>query len=128
MTAGTSAMPSSSSQHPHPTTTWDTIQDVFYRRQPLYSSLPWPVQDLSDYLVAVGRGGGGHVALLRDERKVVEFSVAYGRDDEQVKTTGLGGGGKPKIMVYTAAGGLVATFNVSFLLRHSFLCLIPFVD
>lgn len=103
----------SSSQHPHPTTTWDTIQDVFYRREPLYASLPWAVQDLADYVVAVGRGGGGPVALLRDERRVVPYAVAFGNGEDGVMRKTGTAGGKPKIMVYTAAGGLVATFSVS---------------
>lgn len=36
---------------------WDTIQDVFYRKDEVYQ-MAWKVPDLSDYLVAVGKNGG----------------------------------------------------------------------
>lgn len=40
-----------------------------------------------------------HIALMRDERKVLELSQHQA--------------GKPKIQVYTAAGRLIATLSVS---------------
>ncbi|KAL1411169.1 Vacuolar protein sorting-associated protein 16 [Vanrija albida] len=78
-----------------PTATWDTIEDVFYRKEEVYQ-MAWNVPDLSDYLVAVSRNGGP-IALMRDERKVLL----------QSRHTG----GKPKIQVYASSGRLIATFT-----------------
>ncbi|CAK9781051.1 putative vacuole organization and biogenesis-related protein [Cutaneotrichosporon oleaginosum] len=78
-----------------PTATWDTIQDVFYRKEEVYQ-MAWKVPDLSDYLVAVGKNGGP-IALMRDERKVVLL--------------GKHTSGKPKIQVFTASGRLIASLN-----------------
>lgn len=36
---------------------WDTIQDVFYRREEVYQ-MGWNVGDLSDYLICTGRNAG----------------------------------------------------------------------
>jgi hypothetical protein len=36
---------------------WDTIQNVFYRKDEIYS-MGWKVPDLSDYLYAAARNGG----------------------------------------------------------------------
>lgn len=38
-------------------TRWDTIENVFYRKEDVYQ-MSWKVPDLSDYLVAVGKNGG----------------------------------------------------------------------
>ncbi|KAK4687137.1 vacuolar protein sorting-associated protein 16, partial [Tremellales sp. Uapishka_1] len=73
---------------PSPTSTWDTIQDVFYRKEEVYSML-WKIPDLSDYLIAGGKNGGP-IALMRDERKV----MLLGRHSA----------GKPKIYIYTSSG------------------------
>jgi len=40
-----------------PTSTWDTIQNVFYRKEEVYQ-MSWNVPDLSDYLVAAAKNGG----------------------------------------------------------------------
>ncbi|KAL7422143.1 Vacuolar protein sorting-associated protein 16 [Cryptotrichosporon argae] len=80
---------------PVPTASWDTIQHVFYRKEELYA-LPWAVGDLADYLVAAAKNGGP-IALMRDERKIVQL--------------GSHTSGKPKINVYTSSGLPLATFN-----------------
>ena len=36
---------------------WDTIQNVFYRKDEVYT-MDWKIPDLSDYLVAVSKNGG----------------------------------------------------------------------
>lgn len=36
---------------------WDTIQDVFYRKDEIYT-LEWKISDLSDYIVTSARNGG----------------------------------------------------------------------
>lgn len=36
---------------------WETIDNVFYRRQQVYTML-WDVPNLSDYIIAVGKNGG----------------------------------------------------------------------
>lgn len=36
---------------------WDTIENVFYRKDDVYSML-WKISDLSDYLIAGARCGG----------------------------------------------------------------------
>jgi hypothetical protein len=36
---------------------WDTIQNVFYSKEEVYSML-WNIPDLSDYLVSAGKNGG----------------------------------------------------------------------
>ncbi|RSH83220.1 uncharacterized protein EHS24_006887 [Apiotrichum porosum] len=78
-----------------PTATWDTIENVFYRKEDVYQ-MAWKVPDLSDYLVAVGKNGGP-VALMRDERKFLLL--------------GKHSAGKPKIQVYTSSGRLIATLS-----------------
>jgi hypothetical protein len=40
-----------------PTSTWDTIQNVFYRKEEVYQ-MSWRITDLSDYLVAAAKNGG----------------------------------------------------------------------
>jgi hypothetical protein len=40
-----------------PTSTWDTIENVFYRKEEVYQ-MSWKVPDLSDYLVAAAKNGG----------------------------------------------------------------------
>jgi len=40
-----------------PTSTWDTIQNVFYRKEEVYQ-MSWRIPDLSDYLVAAAKNGG----------------------------------------------------------------------
>jgi len=42
---------------PPPTSTWDTIQNVFYRKHEIYQ-MSWKVPDLSDYLVTAAKNGG----------------------------------------------------------------------
>jgi hypothetical protein len=36
---------------------WDTIENVFYRKDDVYSML-WKISDLSDYLIAGAKCGG----------------------------------------------------------------------
>lgn len=36
---------------------WATIQDVFYRKEEVYT-MSWKIQDLSDYVFAGARNGG----------------------------------------------------------------------
>jgi hypothetical protein len=36
---------------------WDTIQNVFYRKDEVYT-MAWRVPDLSDYLVTAAKNGG----------------------------------------------------------------------
>ncbi|RSH95606.1 hypothetical protein EHS25_000698 [Saitozyma podzolica] len=76
-----------------PTASWDTIQNVFYRKDEVYA-MSWRIPDLSDYLIA-GAKHGGPIALMRDERKVMLL--------------GKHSPGKPKIQVYTSSGILIAT-------------------
>jgi WD40 repeat protein len=72
---------------------WDTIQNVFYRKEEIYT-MSWKIPDLSDYLVA-GAKNGGPIALMRDERKV----MLLGRHSA----------GKPKISIYTSSGLPITT-------------------
>ncbi|KAL0240233.1 hypothetical protein I308_106782 [Cryptococcus tetragattii IND107] len=78
-----------------PTATWDTIQDVFYRKDEIYT-LEWKISDLSDYIVTSARNGGP-IAMIRDERKI----MLLGKHPP----------GKPKIYVYTSSGILLNTFT-----------------
>ncbi|KAG7548910.1 hypothetical protein FFLO_03202 [Filobasidium floriforme] len=78
-----------------PTDNWDTLENVFYRKEEVYS-MAWDVADLSDYHVAAARYGGP-IALIRDENKI----VLAGRHIS----------GKPKINVFTAAGYPIVTLT-----------------
>ncbi|WVW83415.1 hypothetical protein I302_105435 [Kwoniella bestiolae CBS 10118] len=70
-----------------PTATWDTIQNVFYRKEEVYT-MSWNVHDLSEYIVAVGKNGGP-IAMIRDDRLPLPSSRHSG---------------KPKITLYTSSG------------------------
>ncbi|ODN84868.1 hypothetical protein L202_00723 [Cryptococcus amylolentus CBS 6039] len=78
-----------------PVATWDTIQDVFYRKDTVYD-MSWSIPDLSDYIVATAKNGGP-VAMIRDERKIMLL--------------GRHAAGKPKIYVYTSSGILLSTLT-----------------
>ncbi|PWN40711.1 hypothetical protein IE81DRAFT_325313 [Ceraceosorus guamensis] len=75
----------------HPTQEWHSLQDVFYRRNQVYS-LSWAIDDLSNYKLAAAPNGG-LLALVRDPAKLVALG----------KVSNL----RPKIQVYTSAGQLV---------------------
>ncbi|WWC85237.1 uncharacterized protein L201_000099 [Kwoniella dendrophila CBS 6074] len=75
-----------------PTATWDTIQDVFYRKEEIYT-MSWRIPDLSEYIIAVGKNGGP-IAIIRDESKPLISSRHPG---------------KPKIYLYTSSGILIST-------------------
>ncbi|WVF72368.1 hypothetical protein IAT40_007183 [Kwoniella sp. CBS 6097] len=75
-----------------PTATWDTIQNVFYRKEEIYT-MSWRVTDLSDYLVCAAKNGGP-IAMIRDDRKLLLSSKHPG---------------KPKIQIYTSSGILLST-------------------
>ncbi|WWC61373.1 uncharacterized protein I303_103954 [Kwoniella dejecticola CBS 10117] len=75
-----------------PTATWDTIQDVFYRKEDIYT-MSWSIKDLSDYVVCAGKNGGP-IAIIRDENKVLLSSRHSG---------------KPKIQIYTSSGLPIST-------------------
>lgn len=82
---------------PHPTTEWQSIQDVFYRRNDIYA-LPWGIDDLADYRIA-SASNAGLIALVRDPNRLVSVGKAALL--------------KPKILVYTSAGQLVESIPVS---------------
>ncbi|WWC69699.1 uncharacterized protein I206_103642 [Kwoniella pini CBS 10737] len=71
-----------------PTATWDTIQNVFYRKEEIYS-MSWSIQDLSDYKISVGKNGGP-IAIIRNENKILS-----------TKKHSIG---KPKIEIYNSSG------------------------
>ncbi|WRT66892.1 uncharacterized protein IL334_003855 [Kwoniella shivajii] len=75
-----------------PTATWDTIQDVFYRKEEIYT-MSWRIPDLSEYIIAVGKNGGP-IAMIRDDRRPLISSRHPG---------------KPKINVYTSSGIALST-------------------
>ncbi|WVR04982.1 hypothetical protein IAU60_001994 [Kwoniella sp. DSM 27419] len=75
-----------------PTATWDTIQDVFYRKEEVYT-MSWKVADLSDHVVAAAKNGGP-IAMIRDERKLLVSNRHPG---------------KPKIQLYTSSGLPIGT-------------------
>ncbi|ORX39657.1 Vps16, C-terminal region-domain-containing protein [Kockovaella imperatae] len=79
---------------PAPTSSWDTIKNVFYRKDEVYQ-MSWQIPDLSDYLVAVGKNGGP-IAIMRDERKVMLLGKHMP--------------GKPKIYMYTSSGLPIDSF------------------
>ncbi|KAI5475070.1 hypothetical protein MNV49_001946 [Pseudohyphozyma bogoriensis] len=85
-----------SSWEANPSASWESLAETFYRRQSIYS-MQWSINDLSDYRVA-GARWGGPVAVLRDDRKPVLVSVGSSL-------------GKPKISIYSSAGGLIQTIQ-----------------
>ncbi|ORY21590.1 Vps16, C-terminal region-domain-containing protein [Naematelia encephala] len=80
---------------PIPTSTWDTLENVFYRKEEVYT-MSWDISDLSDYLIAAAKNGGA-IAMMRDERKVMLL--------------GKHSSGRPKIYVYTSSGVLITTLT-----------------
>ncbi|KAK8870008.1 hypothetical protein IAR55_000578 [Kwoniella newhampshirensis] len=78
-----------------PTATWDTIQNVFYRKEEVYT-MSWRIPDLSDYIVTAAKNGGP-IAMIRDERKV----MLLGKHTP----------GKPKIYIYASSGLLLNTLT-----------------
>lgn len=123
---------------------WEALGESFYRRQEIYS-MQWSVNALSDYIIAGARWGGPlgkfiscagacyailslflfcswradsfssflssrflpYLAMIRDDRK----PVLLGKSDVS----------KRKISVYTSAGGLLQTIQVSLLIILSLL-------
>ncbi|KAM0749316.1 vacuolar protein sorting-associated protein 16 [Meredithblackwellia eburnea MCA 4105] len=74
---------------------WEPLGDTFYRKTDIYS-MQWSVQDLSDYKVA-GARWGGPIAMIRDDSKPVLI--------------GRAGLSKPKVSVFSSAGGLLQTIT-----------------
>lgn len=103
-----------------PTATWDTIQNVFYRKEEVYQ-MSWRIPDLSDYLVAAAKNGGPIGACLpgftpRRLEVVQRFSsllAALIRDERKVMLLGKHSTGKPKIHVHTSSGLPITSFTVS---------------
>ncbi|KAI8320114.1 vacuolar protein sorting-associated protein [Martensiomyces pterosporus] len=54
----------------HPTTEWHAMQDIFYRKHRIYQ-MQWAELDLHKFRVAAS-SFGGPIALLRDDRQLLE--------------------------------------------------------
>ncbi len=71
---------------------WDTIQNVFYRKDEVYS-LSWRISDLSEYLIAVGKNGGpiGKSMLL-----ALQFEAHQLSDDPRRAESDAAGQARPR--------------------------------
>ncbi|KAI9501751.1 Vps16, N-terminal region-domain-containing protein [Coemansia spiralis] len=58
----------------HPTAEWHAMQDIFYRKHRIYQ-MQWAGLDLSKFRVAAA-SFGGPIALLRDDRQLLEAGSA----------------------------------------------------
>lgn len=111
---------------------WDTIQNVFYRKDEVYA-MSWRIPDLSDYLIAGAKHGGPIGASMRwvrtrddalwiagslqstkiwSRRAELTRLVALMRDERKIMLLGKHSSGKPKIQVYTSSGIPIATCAV----------------
>ncbi|KAK0553670.1 Vacuolar protein sorting-associated protein 16 [Tilletia horrida] len=82
---------------PHPTTEWDQLGSVFYRRASIYASLSWPLRNLSDHILAASPNGG-YIALYRDRTRLQQ--VGHSQPSHLLR---------PNIQIYTPAGRLIET-------------------
>lgn len=84
--------------------------------------MSWDVEDISEYIVAVAKFGGpiGEPLCVRDNCKHDQEAdcdaVALFRDPSKVVLLGKHNVGKPRINIYTAAGGQISSLAVSVLI------------
>lgn len=82
--------------HPSATSDWEVLEDKYYRKILLYSSL-FPSLDLSHYLVA-GAPFSGAIALWKNPEALSEFRGG---------SAAAAAAAKPSIDVYSCAGKLL---------------------
>jgi hypothetical protein len=97
---------------------WEALGETFYRRQELYSMQWGGVDDLSDYVVAAARWGGPlggcpRVQIRYDTLQLTTCILAMIRDDRKPVLLGRQQIGKPKLSIYSSAGSLLQTIQVS---------------
>ncbi|KAK7206509.1 Vps16, N-terminal region-domain-containing protein [Myxozyma melibiosi] len=78
---------------PNPTTGWERLQDVFYRKRAEYSMMWIDDVDLSEFIV-VGAPYGGAIALVRDTSRPMAYRGPEGR--------------QKMILIYSNSGQLIS--------------------
>ncbi|KAJ2008102.1 Vacuolar protein [Coemansia thaxteri] len=86
----------------HPSSEWHAVQNVFYRKHRIYQ-MQWAELDLSRFRVAAS-SFGGPIALLRDDRQLMEAGSAPTLDSA--------------IHVYSASGRTIGKIECDALEQH----------